>query len=280
MLVIAAATPSTADAAEAAFHLEGAAAVGRRVVGAGRVLVTAGPFDEAKAVLVVARMRAMGWPASDRPEGGGHLAVWQTHTAPVVVGDRLRVCFPWSEADRTDGPAIVEIDPDAAFGTGAHPSTLLLLTELAHRLVGGETVLDVGCGSGVLAIAAARLGAEATAIDVAPGAVVATEANAARNGLGQHVHASTTPAEDVAGCFDVVVANIGAETLRSLGPVLVRHVAPGGWLGVSGISPAQVSVVAAALSGLAVETVPTLGDWAAIVCRTRTIGGLGALPSG
>jgi ribosomal protein L11 methyltransferase len=274
VLVIVAATSATADAAEAALRLEGATVLRQRTVGPDRMLVTAGPFDDAKAALVVARMRGMGWPASDRPEGGGHLTAWNTHTAPVVVADRLWVCFPWCESDRSDAPPVVEIDPGAAvgpgaaFGTGSHPSTLLLLAELVARLHGGETVLDVGCGSGVLAIAAVRLGAAtATAIDIAPAAVAATTANAAGNGVGGRVLASATPAEEVVGLFDVVLANIGAATLRTLGPALVRRLAPNGWLGVSGISPAQISTVAAALPGLAVVSAPILEDWAAIVAR-------------
>ena len=225
--------------------------------------ITAGPFTETAAATLIAGLRAQGWAASDRPEAGGLLDAWHRHTAPVDVDGRLTVCFPWSEFKWSDGERganPIEIDPHSAFGAGSHPSTRLLLEMLVRHLAVGDRVLDVGCGSGVLAIAAARLGAgRVVGVDVRADAVTATFSNATRNSVT--IDASVTPLADVAGVFDAVVANIEATTLVALAPELVAHVAPGGWLGVAGISPAQVSVVRAALGG-GVEV--SAGEWSAL----------------
>jgi ribosomal protein L11 methyltransferase len=240
-----------------------------RVVGRRRALVYGLFVDEADAARGVAGLRAEGRPATLRPPGAGRLLAWEHATRPVVVGDRLWVCFPWSEFDRGDAPqgaAVVEIDPGAAFGAGSHPSTRLLLAELSQRLAGGEMVLDVGCGSGVLAVSAARLGAAAVrGVDVAPAAVTATAANAAWNDVAERVDVSITPIEEVGGDADIVLANIGAAALVGLAPALWSRLAPGGWLGLSGLSSAQLSGVAAAFPAGCVVAAPRLDEWAALV---------------
>ena len=186
--------------------------------------------------------------------------------APQPRDSSQVLCFPWTEVDREGAGLLVEIDPGPAFGAGGHPSTVLLLVELARRMRGGESVLDVGCGSGVLSVSAARLGAASvTAVDVDKGAIVSTRANAARNGVGATVVASTTPAAELTGTFDVIVANIRAATLIELAAALQPRLAPRGWLGLSGLSPAQVSVVAAAYRPTRVIATPTRDDWAAVV---------------
>jgi ribosomal protein L11 methyltransferase len=145
-----------------------------------------------------------------------------------------------------------------------------LLIELVRRMQGGESVLDVGCGSGVLSVSAARLGAaRVTAVDVDRRAIAATRANAARNDAGATVTASVTPVAALTGAFDVIVANIAAATLIELAPALQSRLASGGWLGLSGISPAQVSVVGAAYRSTDVVATPTEGDWAALVVTAR-----------
>lgn len=244
---------------------QGAAGVTGRPVGRGRLLLYGGPFDDRIAVEVAAIVRAAGWPADMRPEGGGHLAAWLAHTGAVRVGDRLAVCFPWSEFDRDEVEIVVEIDPGRAFGNGAHPTTRLLLGELTARLRGGESVLDVGCGSGVLAIAAARLGATATAVDIAPAAIAATTANARRNGVGKGVRVLDTPVAHLTARFDVIVANIDAATLVKLAPAIQSCLARDGWLALSGLSPAQLSVVAAAYRQVEVLATPSDDDWLAMV---------------
>jgi ribosomal protein L11 methyltransferase len=243
----------------------GAERVERQETGGGRAVVHATVPTSQSVDEVVAELRAAGWAATTRPCGGGHLTAWLANNAPTRISDRLCVCFPWSEFDRGATSGVVEIDPGRSFGTGAHPSTRLLLVELADRLRGTERLLDVGCGSGVLAVSAARLGATAVATDIEAAAGAATLANAARNGLTGRVSVDGRPVEDMAGAFDVIVANIGAAPLVALAPALAARLAPGGWIGLSGLSPAQVSVVAAAYRPLELDAVRRDEDWAAAV---------------
>jgi ribosomal protein L11 methyltransferase len=157
------------------------------------------------------------------------------------------------------GDLVVEIDPGRVFGHGGHPTTRLLLEDLAERLVGGERVLDVGCGSGVLSVAAALLGAgEVVGIDIDPDAVTVTHENAARNGV--EVTVSTTPLHEIDGRYDLVLANIGADVLIDLAPELQRV---GGTLLLSGVLAERAGEVAASYAGTA--TVRELDGWVAIV---------------
>jgi ribosomal protein L11 methyltransferase len=258
VFVIVAASPETAEAARSALRRAGSAETWGKTAGERRLVLVGGPFGDGEVAGVVARLRAVGWSATDRPEGGGHLAAWQAHNRPLVIGDRLWVGFPWCEEPR---PArYIEIDPGPAWGSGPHPTTRLLLEELATRLRPGQSVLDVGCGSGVLAIAAARLGAgRVVGVDVVPAALEMTATNAALNGV--EVEASVAWPDQP---FDVVLANIEAQTLRLLGRDLMGRLAPGGWLGLSGISRAQVSRVVAALPGATLERSRELDDWVAL----------------
>ena len=157
-------------------------------------------------------------------------------TQPLTIGDRLSICLAWSEHDRHDRPGLVELGT-GGFGNGQHPTTRLLLDELVDRLRGGERVLDVGCGSGVLGLGALRLGAgEVVAVDVKPEAVEAARRNAALNGMEDGLHATLAALGDLTGTFDVIVANVGRAAIVELAGDLTRLLALDGWLGVSGIS--------------------------------------------
>jgi len=247
----------------------GAGGLDRRPSRGGRQLLFARFDDPTAAEGAAASLRRAGVSAVVRPVGGGHLSAWLANTRPVVISDRLTVCFPWSEFGGDEPNNIVEIDPGRAFGTGAHPSTRLLLGELARRLGGRERVLDVGCGSGVLAISAARLGADVTAVDITAEALAATRRNAIHNGVDAHVEVSATPVERLPGCFDVIVANIGAAVLIESASALQSHLAPTGWLALSGLSPGQISKVAAAYGRIEITSAPSDDDWVALVGRPR-----------
>ncbi|MEO5899784.1 MAG: 50S ribosomal protein L11 methyltransferase [Ilumatobacteraceae bacterium] len=237
--------------------------------GASRRLVLAVVDDEREAERLAATMRAEGAAAVTRPDGGARLAAWQQHTHPVTFDARLSVCFAFSEHDRRDLPGLIELGP-GGFGNGEHPATRLLVEELVRRTSGGERVLDVGCGSGVLGLCALALGAaRLVAMDVKPAAVEATRRNAALNGMAGRVEATITPLGEVEGNFDIVVANVGRGALVELAPELLRLLAPGGWLGVSGISPAQCSLVAGFLRPLGEIERRTSGEWSSVVLAHR-----------
>ena len=189
---------------------------------------------------------------------GAWLDAWRDFAAPVRAG-RLVVVPAWIDPPATaPGDVVLEIDPGRVFGHGGHPTTRLLLEALDRRITGGESVLDVGCGSGVLAVAAARLGAgRVVGIDIDPDCMPVTLANAERAGVT--VEVSTTPLADVTGTYDLVVANIGADVLKELAPLLQAR---GRVLLLSGLLAERVDDVAAAYAGTATAT--ELDGWASL----------------
>jgi len=167
----------------------------------------------------------------------------QAQFQPVRVSERLWIVPSWCRAP-DPGAAIVTLDPGLAFGTGTHPSTLLCLRWLAGCLAAGASVLDYGCGSGILAIAAAKLGAAAAVgVDIDPQAVATSRANA---GINRVSATFGSPDELGTGAFDIVLANILAGPLEMLAPVLATRVRTGGSVVLSGILDQQAAGVLAA----------------------------------
>ena len=164
----------------------------------------------------------------------------QAQFDPIRVSGRLWIVPSWHAAPDPAAISLV-LDPGMAFGTGSHPTTRLCLEWLERSVTSGCSVLDYGCGSGILAIAAARLGAGRVAgVDIDPQAVVAARSNAERNGVDALFADSALP---VAGEYDLVVANILSNPLRVLAPAICAHVRPGGRLALSGILKEQADEI-------------------------------------
>ena len=189
----------------------------------------------------------------------------QRQFAPIRAGERLWIVPTWHQAPDADAVNIV-LDPGAAFGTGSHPTTRLVLGWLEREVRGGETVLDYGCGSGILAIAAMKLGAaRAVGVDIDPLALEAARYNASANAVRLDVRATDAA---LALEADLTVANILANPLRMLAPLLATHTRPGGRIALSGILAAQSQEVMQAYAPF-FDMAPagTEGDW---VCLAGT----------
>jgi ribosomal protein L11 methyltransferase len=199
---------------------------------------------------------------------------WKAHFPVLRVGRRLVIRPTWRRHRPGPDEVVIALDPGMAFGTGLHPTTRLCLAALeavADRGdLAGRRVLDVGCGSGILAIAAVRLGAVgAVGLDTDPIAIEATIANAGRNRLAHRVtaRAGTLPSGDPP--VDLVLANLVAGLLIPLAPALHAELHPGGTLLASGIFVDREAEVRAAFTGagLAVDGRSVEGDWVALEAR-------------
>lgn len=172
--------------------------------------------------------------------------IWMDGFAPMRFGQRLWIVPSWHEAPQPDAVNLL-LDPGLAFGTGTHPTTSLCLQWLDAQPLEGCSVLDFGCGSGILAIAALLLGApRAVGTDIDPQALEASRDNAQRNGIADERFPVYLPADLPQEPADVVVANILAGPLVSLAPQITSLVKPGGRLALSGILAEQADEVRAA----------------------------------
>jgi len=223
-----------------------------------------------RALWHLGQMRYVG-PLATAPRAEEDWAnAWKEHFHVHRVGARTVIRPPWREYTRQPGDVVIDLDPGMAFGTGLHPSTQLCLVALEERMRPGMRVLDVGCGSGILTIAAAKQGAASiAALDVEPVAVRATRENVARNGLGTPLRVAVGTVEatpEFAGRYDLVVANIIARIIRDLAGPLVGALAPGGRLITSGIIVDRADEVHAALARASLVAIEhhRMEDWVMI----------------
>jgi ribosomal protein L11 methyltransferase len=214
---------------------------------------------------------------------------WRAHAAPTLVDEDLVIAPAWQDTPAKAGATVIRIEPGGAFGLGDHPTTLLSLRalrrvlegeiDMAGDVAGDVDVLDVGCGTGVIAVTAAVLqDRPVRAIDVASAAVEATIDNARRNGVGDRVQVDATALADIEDDYDVVVANILAPTLVSLSADLRRVTRPTGRLVISGILAGSHQHVLDALAPMEVERTDGLDGWAAVVLRhpSRLVAAVGS----
>ena len=206
---------------------------------------------------------------------------WKQYYQPIPIGKRLLVVPKWMEPDRSEGRIPVLLDPGMIFGTGAHASTQMCMLRLEELIRGGEEVLDLGSGSGILSITALRLGAaHATGVDVDPKAEDIARENAAINGLGADRFTAVTGnvitgqealAELFARTYDVVCMNIFADVIIPMAAVLPRFMTEKTTLICSGVLENRYEEVRAAIeaAGLEITQLQTMNDWCCFTAQKR-----------
>jgi ribosomal protein L11 methyltransferase len=235
--------------------------------------VTPGTIDEIRRALWhLGRLRSIGdLVVTEREEDWAN--AWKAQYSVHRVGRRVLVKAPWHDYQPAPDEIVVELDPGMAFGTGLHPSTQLAMMAIEDELEPGARVLDVGTGSGVLATAAALLGASAVhGVDIEPVAVRSARENAERNGVAEIVRieqGSVGDGEPFLGAYDLVVANIIARILIELAPSLAKTVHPGGTLVLGGIIDVKEDTVRDAFDdvGLTLVRREESEDWVSLVYR-------------
>lgn len=187
---------------------------------------------------------------------------WMEDYHPMQFGERLWVCPSWCEPPEKDAVNLM-LDPGLAFGTGTHPTTSLCLKFLDREVEGGELVVDFGCGSGILGIAALLLGAKRmVGTDIDPQALLATDDNAGRNKIARDVYDVYLPKDTPAVEADITVANILAGPLEQLAPTIAGLTRSGGKLALSGLLKEQAETVSRCYSEwFTMQTPEVEGDW-------------------
>lgn len=193
---------------------------------------------------------------------------WKKYFKPIEIGNRLAVCPTWEHYDNKDNRTVLSIDPGAAFGTGTHDTTKLCLTVLDSMISGGETLLDIGCGSGILAISSVILGTKhAVGVDIDAMAVRVASENAQLN----HVEDKTSficgdLTEKISGKYDIICANIVADVIIALCRNVTDFIADGGVFVCSGIVDIRESDVVSAIEGCGLKIIDrhTSGGWVAL----------------
>ncbi len=203
---------------------------------------------------------------------------WKQYYKPTPVGDKILIRPEWEEIGKTNR-VVFTINPGMSFGTGTHASTQLCIESLEKRVRRGDSVLDLGCGSGILSIIALLLGADhAVAVDIDPNAADIACENAAKNNIGSdryHTYAGDVLSDSAlrarigAERYDVVLANIVADVIVPLAPYAAEVIRPGGTFITSGIIDERAEEVMAALgqAGFTVDTVGRRDCWVSVTCR-------------
>ena len=197
---------------------------------------------------------------------------WKKYFKPTKIGEKLLILPEWEKDENEDGRVILNIDPGAAFGTGTHATTRLCLETIQKFIQNGDTVLDVGCGSGILSIAAMLLGAKsAVGVDIDPLAVKTAKENAEKNGLKEPEYTTICGDLDdkVSDCYDVVIANIVADIIIRLCDSVPQRVKSGGLFISSGIIDVRADETVSAIENAGFTIIDRYenGGWVCIVAR-------------
>ncbi len=221
---------------------------------------------------------SFGHPALTTVNAEDWSSSWKVHFKPLRIGTHLLIIPTWEEAAILPDDLVLRIDPGMAFGTGGHETTRLCL-ELLEQIMerrdpaGAPSLLDLGTGSGILAIAASLLGAgRIVALDIDPDAIDVARENLVLNELGERVECGTTPVEAVTERFDIILANILAGELVRLAPNLTDRLLPGGSLILSGILAEKEPLVRVGFDAQPLQYCETIraGEWVAMRYRNET----------
>jgi ribosomal protein L11 methyltransferase len=272
-------SPEEADETSALLFELGADGVEERDEGtlaksaaSGKVTLVASFATREDAESAILELDASLSPRYEEIVGDAWRDAWKEHYRPFAIAPGIVIRPPWEPYEAKPGEKVLELEPGRAFGTGLHETTRLVAQAIQKHAseLADTVVLDVGCGSGILALAAIVLGAKsAVAIDVDQEAIDVTNENAQRNGLSDRIQASTTDLADLEMTSKVVVANIEAKVLIPIAHVLERHVAPGGLLLLSGILVPQKDDVRNAYPDMELLESPALGEWVLLALRKR-----------
>ncbi|MBO5798118.1 MAG: 50S ribosomal protein L11 methyltransferase [Clostridia bacterium] len=199
---------------------------------------------------------------------------WKQYFKPLPIGEKLLILPTWEQDENKDGRSVLHIDPGMAFGTGGHDTTRLVLETLEHTVRPGDKFLDIGCGSGILSIAALLFGAEsAFGVDIDPLAVKTARENGTLNGMEppRYEIVEGDLADKVKGQYEVVAANIVADAIIALSPAVPAFLKEGGTYVVSGIIDVREPEVVAALDrcGFAVAERHEQRGWVCLVCKRK-----------
>ncbi len=198
--------------------------------------------------------------------------VWKQYFKPFTAGEHIVICPKWEIYHPKPEDIVVIIDPGAAFGSGLHETTRMCIAALEKHVSSGASVIDVGCGSGILGIAAAKLGADSVwALDYDPASVTSANENARLNGVAIHVAQSDLMAGAPEIKADVIVANIVADIIIRLNQTIRDYLAEDGIYIMSGIIAERLSDVLESLEqqGFTVHTVDKMGEWRAVTASRK-----------
>ena len=225
-------------------------------------------------VNLVRMLHPMGELTSSPLEETDWESAWKAHFDLLKVGRKLVIKPTWIDYEAHNDELIIELDPGLAFGTGYHPTTKMCLEALEELVMPRMQVLDLGTGSGILAIAAAKLGADSVlALDIDPTAVKAARNNIKRSGFMGRVSLArgTLPHRRAPqDHFDLVAANISTKVISDRAPLIGQVLKPGGWLVVSGIVSSQHEELKVRLENAGFDTVRTAieDDWVALLLHS------------
>lgn len=205
---------------------------------------------------------------------------WKKYFHPLPLGEKVLIVPEWEQEDvqNPENRVVFTINPGMSFGTGSHESTQMCIEEIEKAVTGGERVLDLGCGSGILSVIALLLGAKtATAVDIDDKAVEVAFENLRRNnlkdsrmeGFAGDITSDTALREKIGNGFEIVVANIVADVIIAIAPYVRKFMTKNGTFICSGIINEREAEVEAALknAGLLVENVRVRNEWSAIICK-------------